>query len=123
MVNMTELCENCLRSETKFTIDASTISDFVKSPYKLWCDCHAPTEAKDPLTEYDKLLFEQGKEHEKKTVEIEYPQAETIIFTKPEEGFGLALEAMQSGVGSLHNIPIFYPVSYTHLTLPTILLV
>ncbi len=37
-----------------------------------------------------------------------YPEAETLTYTTPEEGFRLALEAMRDGVEAMHNVPIFY---------------
>ena len=108
MVNVNELCESCLRRGPQFTITARMVYDFVKSPFKTWCDCNAPAEAKDPLTEYDKLLLEQGQQHEERTVAKAYPEAETLTYTTPEEGFRLSLEAMRDGIAAMHNVPIFY---------------
>ncbi len=75
MANIDELYECCLRRGPQFIITARTVYDFVKSPYKVWCDCNAPQEAKDPLTEYDKLLLEQGRQHEERTVARGIPRS------------------------------------------------
>jgi predicted RecB family nuclease len=108
MANVNELCESCLRRGPQFTITARTVYDFVKSPFKIWCDCNAPAEAKDPLTEFDKLLLDQGRQHEERTVATAYPEAETLTYATPEEGFRLALDAMRDGIDAMHNVPIFY---------------
>jgi len=108
MANIDELCDACLCRGPEFTITARTVYDFVKSPFKIWCDCNAPEDAKDPLTEFDKLLLEQGKQHEERTVVAAYPEAETLTYATPEEGFRLALEAMRDGIDAMHNVPIFY---------------
>jgi len=108
MVNMNELYKICLSRGSEPTITARMVYDFVKSPFKVWCDCNAPEGAKDPLSEYVRLLLDQGQQHEERTVAAAYPEAEKIIYTTPEEGFRLVLESMRDGVAAMHNVPIFY---------------
>lgn len=108
MIDINGLRESCLRRRSEFTITARMVYDFVKSPFKIWCDFNAPQNAKDPLTEYDRLLLEQGQQHEERTVAAAYPEAEKITYTTPEEGFGLVLESMRDGVAAMHNAPLFY---------------
>ena len=108
MVDINELYESCLRRGAELTITARMVYDFVKSPFKIWCDCNAPDNAKDPLTEFDRLLLEQGKQHEERTVAAAYPEAETLTYATPEEGFRFVLELMRDGIAAMHNIPIFY---------------
>lgn len=108
MVDIDKLCEACLSPGTEQIITARTVYDFVRSPFKVWCDLHAPEEAKDPISEYLKLLMEQGKNHEEQTVASLYPEAEKVTYVKPEEGFRIVLESMRDGVAAVHNAPIFY---------------
>lgn len=108
MVNINELYGNCLRRGPELTITASMVYDFVNAPFKVWCDLNAPEEAKDPLPEYTRLLLEQGKQHEERTVVAAYPEAKKITYTTPEEGFRLVLESMLDGVAAMHNVPVFY---------------
>lgn len=108
MVDINELFKICLSRGFEHTITARTVHDFVRSPFKIWCDLNAPEKAKDPLSEFDKLLLEQGRQHEIKTVTAAYPEAEKISYATPKEGFRLGLEAMQEGIVAMHNIPIFY---------------
>lgn len=108
MVDIDKLCEACLSPGTEQIITARTVYDFVRSPFKVWCDLHAPEEAKDPISEYLKLLMEQGRNHEEQTVASLYPEAEKVTYVKPEEGFKIVLESMRDGVAAVHNAPIFY---------------
>lgn len=108
MVNIDELYKICLSPGLEPTVTASIVIDFVKSPFKIWCDLNAPKEAKDPLSEYQRLLLEQGQQHEERTVAMAYPETEKISYTTPEEGFRLVLESMQDGIAAMHNAPIFY---------------
>lgn len=63
MVDIDEIYKACLSPEPGRTITARTVYDFVRSPFKVWCDINAPEEAKDLISEFQKLLWEQGKRH------------------------------------------------------------
>ncbi|MCJ7634921.1 TM0106 family RecB-like putative nuclease, partial [Candidatus Bathyarchaeota archaeon] len=67
-----------------------------------------PADKKDPLSLYNKLLFEQGRMHENQVIETRYPQVERIEFKTPEEGFMLLLEGMTKGSNVLCGTPAFY---------------
>ncbi len=108
MVILEDIIQACLNKGTGYTITARTVSDFIKSPFKIWCDCYAPNDQQDPLGEYDKLLFEQGKNHEEKTVSMAYPEMERITYSTPKEGFRIALVSMSDGIPAMNNIPIFF---------------
>lgn len=108
MVDVDKLYKTCLNRGPEQIITARTVYDFVRAPFKVWCDLHAPEEAKEPISEYQKLLMEQGKRHEEQTVASSYPEAEKIIYVTPEEGFRIILELMRDGVAAMHNAPIFY---------------
>lgn len=108
MVDIRKIFEKCMAGKTKGTITASTIYEYVRSPFMLYCDYFAPEDKKDPITEYMKLLFEQGRNHEDKYVTEMYPDMVPIKFVDPREGFLKMLEAMRTGVRAMHGMPIFY---------------
>lgn len=108
MFDIDELYEICLSSGSEPAITARRVYDFVRSPFKIWCDLNAPEEEKDPLSEYGRFLLEQGQQHEEKTVIAAYPEMKKISYITPEEGFRIVLESMRDGIKAMHNMPIFY---------------
>jgi len=74
----------------------------------VYCEKYGPIERKDPDSQYNDLLFEQGRTHEKQVVETNYPEAEKLEFATPVEGFKLLLEGMARGSKALCGLPAFY---------------
>ena len=72
------------------------------------CKKFGPDDKKDKLTEYHKLLFEQGKTHETQVIKTEYPEAEKLEYVTLEEGFKMLLQEMKKGVEVLCGLPAFY---------------
>jgi len=72
------------------------------------CAKFAPEDKKDPLTEYQQLLFDQGVTHETQVIEIVYPEAEKMEYETPEEGFRMLLEGMNKGIRGICGLPAFY---------------
>jgi len=107
-VNIQKIFDECMAGKTEGSITASTVYQYARSPFMLYCDHFAPEEKKDPITEFMKLLFEQGRNHEKKYVTEIYPDMVPIKFVDPREGFLKMLEAMRGGVWAMHGMPIFY---------------
>ncbi|MFQ5975845.1 MAG: TM0106 family RecB-like putative nuclease [Candidatus Hydrothermarchaeales archaeon] len=89
-------------------ITARTIYNYLKSPFIVYCDKFVKEEEKDPISEFQKLLFEQGQEHEKNVIEKDYPEVETKEYETKEEGFGLLLEAMKKGEHTIAGLPLLY---------------
>ena len=108
MVDIRKLFAECMSGKTQGNITARTIYEYAKSPFMIYCDYFAPEDKKDPITEFMKLLFEQGKTHEKKYVTETYPKMVPIKFATPQEGFWKLLEAMRDGVAVMYRMPIFY---------------
>jgi uncharacterized protein len=108
MVNIQKIFDECMAGKTEGSITASTIYQYVRSPFMLYCDYFAPEDKKDPITEFMKLLFEQGRNHEDEYVTETYPDMVPIKFVDPREGFLKMLEAMRAGVRAMHGMPIFY---------------
>ena len=72
------------------------------------CDKFAPQEKKDPLNEYDQLLFDQGKTHENQVISTSYPGLKKVKYESLEEGFKLLLIEMKTGASVVCGLPVFY---------------
>ena len=107
-VNIHDLFSRCMAGTVDERLTATTVSTYLTSPFAIHCHRFAPENEKDEMTEYQKLLFERGNEHETQTVQMRYPEMTPIKFTNPEEGFRLAIESMVSGITALHGMPIYY---------------
>jgi predicted RecB family nuclease len=98
----------CLTQEEKDRITARTVYDYCISPFMVYCEKFAPPDKKDPLTEFDQLLMEEGKNHENQVLKEKYPGLKKAQFETLEEGFKLVLEAMKRGSNAISGAPIFY---------------
>lgn len=87
-------------------ITARMLYTYLKSPYQLWCDLHAPEDRKDPITEYQKLKFEQGRQHEQIVVDHKYPDVVESEAETKKDAFRELIQHMRDGVKSLHNFPV-----------------
>jgi len=108
MVDIKKIFDECMAGKTKGNITARTVYEYVKSPFMIYCDYFTPEDQKDPITEFMKLLFEQGRSHEDKYVTDTYPEMIPIKYVTRSEGFWKALEAMRDGIAAMHRMPIFY---------------
>ena len=108
MVNINQLYERCLSGQPKDIITARTVYDYCISPFMVYCCKFGPEEKKDPMDEYNKLLFEQGKAHEKQVIENNYPGLKQVTYASLEEGFKLLLQEMTEGVSVACGLPVFY---------------
>ncbi len=100
--------ERCLLPTTEDRITAITIYNYCISPFMIHCEKFGPEDKKDALTQYQKLLFDQGRTHETQVIENVYPEAEKLAYETPEEGFRMLLEGMNKGVRALCGLPAFY---------------
>jgi len=103
-----ELFTKCMTKSADERLTATTVATYIESPFTIHCNKFVHENEKDEITEYQKLLFQRGKDHEKKTVHTIYPDITTISYTSPEEGFKLVLDSMMSGTDALHGMPIYY---------------
>ncbi|WP_176232005.1 hypothetical protein [Candidatus Hakubella thermalkaliphila] len=87
---------------------ARTIYNYIVSPFMVHCDRFAPEHKKDSVTEYQKLLLEQGRTHERQVIETAYSEAEKLEYKTLKEGFRVLLEEMNKGVRVLCGLPAFY---------------
>ncbi|AMM40833.1 RecB family nuclease [Candidatus Desulfofervidus auxilii] len=103
-----KIYERCLLPTTEDRITARTIYNYCISPFMVHCEKFGPEDKKDPLTQYQEMLFDQGKMHETQVIEIKYPEAEKLEYETLEEGFRMLLEGMRKGVRVLCGLPAFY---------------
>jgi len=107
-LGINEVYKKCLVSTTGEMISARDIYNFCISPFMVYCDKFGPEEKRDDLTQYQELLFDQGKAHEIQVIENTYPEAEKLEYETPEEGFKVLLEEMNKGVNTICGLPAFY---------------
>ena len=74
-----------MAQKEKDRITARTVHDYCISPFMVYCEKFAPPEKKDPLTEFDQLLMEQGKVHENQVLKEKYPGLEKAQFESPSK--------------------------------------
>jgi len=108
IIDVSSLLKKCLTPSTLESLTATTVAKHITSPFAIHCDKFVSEKEKDSISEYQKLLFKRGREHEVQTIQKKYPEIVPIPFTTPEEGFKLALESMFSGSNVLHGMPVFY---------------
>jgi len=108
LAEVDSIYKRCLLTSGGDRITARTIYDYCISPFMVHCEKFGPEEMKDALTQYQQLLFDQGRTHEAHVIETVYPEAEKLTFETPEEGFRMLLEGMNEGVGVLCGLPVFY---------------
>lgn len=108
LLDINRIYESCLSLATGDRITARTIYNYIVSPFVVHCDKFGPEDKKDPMTQYQELLFEQGRMHERQVIETAYPEAEKVEYTTLEEGFRIFLEEMNRGVRVLCGLPAFY---------------
>ncbi|GFP42025.1 hypothetical protein HKBW3C_01151, partial [Candidatus Hakubella thermalkaliphila] len=107
-LDINRMYESCLSLATRDRIMARTIYNYIVSPFMVHCDRFAPEHKKDSVTEYQKLLLEQGRTHERQVIETAYSEAEKLEYKTLKEGFRVLLEEMNKGVRVLCGLPAFY---------------
>lgn len=103
-----KIYKKCLEPSTEDRITAVAVYNYLVSPFMVYCEKFVPEEKKDPITQYQQLLFNQGKEHEMRVIETKFPEAKIIEYVTAEEGFKLLLEAINEGEKVIYGMPVFY---------------
>jgi len=103
-----KIYKRCILPTTEDRITARTIYNYCISPFMVYCEKFRPEDKKDALTQYQRMLFDQGRAHELQVIETKYPEAEKLEYETPEEGFRMLLEGMNEGVKVLCGLPAFY---------------
>ena len=107
-VDVNELFSKCMTESVTEKLTARTVAAYITSPFEIYCNNFVSETEKDEITEYQKLLFQRGNDHENQTVHDKFPNLVTIPFERPEDGFKLIIDSMISGTDILHGAPIYY---------------
>jgi uncharacterized protein len=87
-------------------IKADDVEKFVASPITYWCDLFAPQEAKDPINDFQQLLFDYGHSHQNQATSRLFGRAAQQMFTDELEGFRRTLALMAQGTSAMANMPL-----------------
>ena len=107
-VDVNELFLKCMTESVTEKLTARTVAAYITSPFEIYCNNFVSEAEQDEITEYQKLLFQRGNDHENQTVHAKFPNLVTIPFERPEDGFKLIIDSMVSGTDILHGAPIYY---------------
>jgi predicted RecB family nuclease len=88
---------------TDRTIYYKDISDFM-----VYCERFVSEDRKDPLTEYQNMIFEQSQIHRQSVIESKYGRPEIREYDSKENGFSILLDKMSKGTDVLCDMPAFY---------------
>lgn len=87
-------------------IKADDVEKFVSSPVTYWCDLFAPETAKDPMNDFQQLLFTYGHAHQNDVTSRLFGRAAQEVFTNELEGFRRTLTLMAQGTPVMVNMPL-----------------
>ncbi|PZC47123.1 MAG: putative nuclease, RecB family [Chloroflexi bacterium] len=88
------------------TIKAHIIQNFSETPINVWCDYHVSSNNKDPITEFQQLMFSKGKKHHNFVNETLFNGATNLPFTLEADGFKQVLELMNQKVLGILDMPL-----------------
>ena len=88
------------------SIKAHIIQNFAESPINVWCDYHADANVKDPITEFQELMFSNGKKHHNFVNETLFHGAVSLPFTSEANGFKQVLELMNDEADGILDMPL-----------------
>lgn len=104
-----KLFETCMHQETTHRLKATDISTYIKSPFQLYCNKFADSKERDQLPDqYLKSLAVAGVKHEEDINSEQFPDAISVKYDTPEEGFMMAIDAMTKGVPAFLGASLFY---------------
>lgn len=87
-------------------VRAGWVERYLESPITLWCNLHAPTEARDFMTDQMQHIFDIGNTHQDRVNEQMFPDGIQKFFTTEEEGFRQSLEIMSEAGQFIKNMPL-----------------
>ena len=103
-----EIFHRCLSGPFTGELTAQNVSLYYTCPFNIFCEKFVPEKGKDPLSPYRELLLERGLEHERRVIEIRYPECRPVHFETPEEGFRIMLDEMTRGADIIRGFPLLY---------------
>ena len=87
-------------------VRAGWVERYLESPITLWCNLHAPVEAKDPMNDQMQHIFDIGNAHQDRVNERMYPGGIQKVFRSEDEGFRQSLEIMSEAGQFIKNMPL-----------------
>jgi len=66
-VDVNELFLKCMTESVTEKLTARTVAAYITSPFEIYCNNFVSEAEKDEITEYQKLLFQRGNDHENRT--------------------------------------------------------
>ncbi len=102
------LFRKCIAGERKNAITGNLVFSYNVSPYIVYCEFFAPHNEKDEINDFQKLLFEQGKEHELNVYDKMFGGVRPLKYETEEEGFLFALDEFFKGEKIVSNCPLLY---------------
>ena len=87
-------------------LKAHTIQNFAESPINVWCDYHADSNNKDPITDFQQLMFSEGKKHHNFVNETLFSSAVNLPFVTETDGFTQVLELMNKETVGIMDMPL-----------------
>lgn len=100
-----EILARCTAPSEDTPVTATDVYRFAESPFAVWCARFAPETERDPENEFQRMLFERGREHERALVAERLPDAVRLGGASHEEGLRSALDAMAAGARAVHGAP------------------
>ena len=92
-----------LAALSKKCIHGTDVLRYAKSPFFLWCFCHAPETEQDPPSEYMEMIMQRGKDHEEAYLQKAYPGLKRIEVETTED----VLRELKRGREAFDNLWIF----------------
>jgi len=87
-------------------LKAHTIQNFAESPINVWCDYHADPNNKDPISDFQQLMFSEGKKHHNFVNETLFSTAVNLPFATEADGFTQVLKLMSEKAIGILDMPL-----------------
>ena len=105
-MNVQDIYIHLTNGSRKDAVRAGWVERYIESPITLWCNLHAPTEARDPMTDQMQHIFGIGNTHQDRVNERMYPGGIQKVFNSEEEGFLQSLEIMSEAAQFIKDMPL-----------------
>ncbi|MEE2948796.1 MAG: TM0106 family RecB-like putative nuclease [Chloroflexota bacterium] len=105
-MNVEDIYSQLANGPKEGAVRAGWVERYLESPITLWCNLHAPTEARDSMTDQMQHIFDIGNAHQDRVNERMYPGGIQKAFTTEDEGFRLSLKIMSQAGLVIKNMPL-----------------
>ena len=105
-MNVEDIYSRLTNGSRDDAVRAGWIERYLESPITLWCNLHAPIEARDPMTDQMQHIFGIGNTHQDRVNERMFPGGIQNFFNSEEEGFLQSLEIMSEAGQFIKDMPL-----------------